>query len=184
MSGGTFSAAKPRVLLTDPGDERIIQVTKHLDTLRPVIRSVEVHPAAYRRVNEASEVFQALVATDPGHPPFANGPAHLSGCFGAHRWKEANKMFPPTILRSTRLKGETEEVEFDVFVLLSAIIVLAVHELRLRRMKLEVALLEPRSNALQHKLRLCLTHAVDDRIVRKTLEGDWRKFPLHPRKLP
>src|SRR5262249_44046327 len=87
---------------------------------------------------------------------------------------------PPAILRPSRLKGVAEEVERDALVLSSPIVVLAVNDPGLRRMKLQTALLEPIADRFEHLPRMPLAAAMDDRIVSIALELDRRKIPAHP----
>jgi hypothetical protein len=102
------------------------------------------------------------------------------GSLGADRRKEADEEFPTAILRSSRLEGVPEEVERDVFCLPKSVVILAIHDSGLRRVKLQFALRESTTDGVQHRTRLPLTPAMDDGIVRIALELDVRKRPPHP----
>jgi hypothetical protein len=155
-------------------------MTQDLHALRPVKPTVVVHPATHRGVDVSGQVLQALVVPGGSHPPLADGLPDPLGGLGAHRRQEADKEFPPAILGTSRLEGVAQKVECDVFVLSRPVVVLAVDDPRLRRMKLEAALRKPTANGLQHRPGVSLTGTVDDGIVRVTLEVDTRKRPLHP----
>src|SRR5262249_45241977 len=73
-----------------------------------------------------------------------------------------------------------EEVELDVLMLASPIIVLAVHDLGLLRVKLKTALLQTLPDRLEHVLRLSPALGVNDHIIRIALELDVRIGPGHP----
>ena len=77
-----------------------------------------------------------------------------------------------------------EEIERDVLVFLWPVIILAVHDLGLRWMKLKAALRKAYPDGFQNRPRLLLTPAVDDGIVSKPLERIVRESPLHPRIEP
>jgi hypothetical protein len=74
-----------------------------------------------------------------------------------------------------------EEIELDVLVRSSTVIVFAVNDLGLHWMKLKPAICETCPDGFQHQLRLPLTPAVHDGIVSVPLERIVREGPLHPR---
>src|SRR5262245_34861096 len=133
-----------------------------LEELRPVEPAVVVRPAPHRRDECLRQIFQALVVPGRCHPPSADGlPARLGG-LGADRWQEAHEELPPAILRPSRLEGITEEVERDVLALSSSIVILAVDDPGLLRMKLQTALLEAITDRFEYLLGVALAPAVDD----------------------
>src|ERR687891_367642 len=155
-------------------------MTKDLEKLRSVEPTVVVRPAPHRRVEGSSQIFQLLVIPRRSHPPFANGLPDRLGGLGADRRQETHKVVPPPVLRPSRLEGVAEEVERDMLAVSSSIIVLAVDDPGLRRMKLQTALLEPITDRFEHLLRVPLAPAVDDCIVSIALKLDRRKSPPHP----
>src|SRR5215470_4976426 len=177
----TLSAFEPLELPSRPASEGLIEVAKHLNALRAIEPPVVVQPASHHRVGEARQVLQALVIPGGRHPPIADGLADLLGGLGADRRQEINEKLSPPVLRSPRLEGVTEEIERDILVHSSAVIILAVDDLGLRCMKLKPALCKACPDDIEHKPRLLLTPAVDNRIVSVPLERDARKGSLHPR---
>src|SRR4051794_10937020 len=71
---------------------------------------------------------------------------------------------PPRL--PSRLEGVAEEVERDGFVLPRPVVVLAVDDPGLRRMKLQTAVRQTTPDGLQHRPRLRLAPAMDECIVR------------------
>jgi hypothetical protein len=94
--------------------------------------------------------------------------------------KKLTKYFPQRFFARRALEGVAQEVERYVLVLPGPIVVLAVDDPSLRRMKLQTALLEPTTDGLLHRTGLPLAPTVDDGIARITLERDAREGPLHP----
>src|SRR6516165_10502384 len=77
-------------------------------------------------------------------------------------------------------KPVAEEVELDMFVVPRPAVFLAVHDPGLLRMKLEAAFCEATADGLQHRSSFLLASAMDDGVVRITLEADLRMVPIHP----
>ena len=73
-----------------------------------------------------------------------------------------------------------QKIELNRVRLPGPIVILAINNARLGSMKLQTALPESIPDGFQHRTSLLLTPAVDDGIVRITLELDVRKSPLHP----
>src|ERR1700748_397238 len=151
-----------------------------LEKFRPVEPAVVVHPAPHRRVECSSQIFQALVVPGRSHPPVTDGLPDRFGGLGADRWQEAHEVLPPAILRPSRLEGVAEEVKRDMLAISSSIVVLAVNDPGLHRVKLQTALLEPITDRFEHLLRVPLAPAMDDGVVCIALELDRRKGPSHP----
>jgi hypothetical protein len=78
------------------------------------------------------------------------------------------------------LEGVAEEIKRDVLAIPSSIVVLAVNDPGLHRVKLQTALLEPIADRFEHLLRVPLAPAMDDRVVGIALELDRWKIPAHP----
>src|SRR5208337_2434714 len=175
-----FSTFEPLELPLRPSCESLIEVTEHLNALRAVISPVVVHPSPHRRVGQASQILQTLVVPGGRHSPLANGLPDRLGGLVADRRQEADKILPPAILRASRLKGVAEEVELDMFVAPRPAIFLAGHDPGLLWMKLQAAFCEATADGFQHRSSFLLAPAVDDSIVRITLEADARVVPIHP----
>jgi len=115
-------------------------MAKDLNTLGPIESSVVVHPATHHWVDDSGQVLQPLVVPGGGHPPFGDGLPNRLGGLGTHRRKKAHEEFSPAILCPSRLEGVPEEVERNVLVLPRPVIVFAVDDPSLRRVKLQTAL--------------------------------------------
>ena len=175
-----FSTLEPLELPPRPSCESLIEVTEHLNALRAVKPPVVVHPSPHHRVGQASQILQTLVVPGGRHSPLANGLPDRLGGLGADRRQEADEVLPPAVLRASRLEGVAEEVELDMFVPPRPVVILAVHDPGLLRMKLQAAFCKATPDGLQHRSSFLLAPAVDDGIVRITLEADARIVPLHP----
>jgi hypothetical protein len=144
-------------------------MTKDLEKLRSVKPTVVVHSAPHRRVECSSQIFQLLIVPGRCHPPFPDGFPDRPGGLGADRRQETHKVVPPAILCASRLEGVAKKIKRDVLAVSSSIVVLAVDDLGLRRMKLQTALLETDHGSLL--LRVPLAAAVDDCIRRSARTG-------------
>src|SRR6266542_3554731 len=180
MHRRALSTSQPFELPSRPSCEGLVQVTKDQHTLRSIKPTVVVDPATYRWIDEPRQILQALVVPVGRHPPFANGGSDRLGGLSADRGKKAHEELSPAILRPPRLKGVAQEVERNMFVLPTPIIVLAVDDPGLHRMKLQTALRKPISDGCQHQLGLPPAPAMHDGVVRVALERDARIVPLHP----
>ena len=94
---------------------------------------------------------------------------------------ESSQRISPSDSSLVVVGGVPEEVKRNVRVFPGSVVILAVHDSSLRRVKLQFALPESTPDGVQHRTRLPLTAAVDDGIVRIALELDVRKRPPHPR---
>src|SRR5262249_48882656 len=112
--------------------------------------------------------------------PTTDGLPDRLGGLVADRWQEAHKELPPPILGPPRPKGVTEEVELDVLMLALPVLVLAIHNLGLLRMKLQMAFPQTLPDRYEHLLRLSLARGVNDHIIGIALERDVRVVPAHP----
>src|SRR5262249_58022101 len=107
-------------------------------------------------------------------------PGGVWGAVVLARGRKAHKELRPPILGPPGPKGVAEKVELDVLMLAPPIIVLAVHDLGLLRMKLKTALLQTAPDRFEHVLGLSSTLGVNDHIVGIALERDVRIGPAHP----
>src|SRR5262249_56821768 len=153
---------------------------KNEQTLRPIEPAVGVRPPPYHRIDEVREVLQALVIPGGSQAPPANGAPNRRSGLRADGREEAHETLPLAILGQARLKGVSQEVERHVRLSPGPAISFAVNNPSLHRMKLQTALLKAATDSLQHLTGFLLCPAMDDRIVRISLESDAREGPLHP----
>src|SRR5713226_3485669 len=78
---------------------------------------------------------------------------------------EVDEVLAEPILRSPRLKTIAQKIELLVRVSPPPVIILAIDDLRLHRMKLQPAFLHSRGYCRSHLLRLHFCSAMNDRIV-------------------
>jgi hypothetical protein len=78
--------------------------------------------------------------------------------------REAHKELSPPILSPPGPKGVAEEVEFDILMLAFPVIVLAIHNLGLLRVKLKTAFLQTSPDRFEHELRLSPALGVNDQL--------------------
>src|SRR6266851_9000336 len=78
---------------------------------------------------------------------------------------EVDEVLTETILRSPRLKTVAQKIELLVRVSPSPVIILAIDNLRLHRMKLQPAFIHSRGYRRSHLLRLRFRPAMHNRIV-------------------
>src|ERR1035437_6140536 len=93
---------------------------------------------------------------------------------------EVDEVLAVPILRPPRLKPIAQKIELLVRVSPSPVIILAVDNLRLLRMKLQPAFLHARGYRCSHLLRLRFRPAMHDRIVGIPFERQLRILPPHP----
>src|SRR4051794_16832136 len=147
---------------------------------RPVEPTVVIRPPPYRGIHKPRDLLQRLIVPGGGQPPTSDRLPDRFGGLVADRREEAHEELPPSIPGPPGPKGVAEEVELDVLMLAPPVIVLAVHDLGLLRVKLETALLQTSPDRLEHVLRLSPALGVNDHIVGIALEPDVRIGPAHP----
>src|SRR5947209_8968465 len=138
--------AEPFVLPTCPTDQGTLQVSENWGQRRPVEPAVVVHPAAYRRVHQPSQVFQGLVVPRGGQPPVADRRPDRLARLVTHPGEEAHEELPAVVLGPPGPKRVAQKVELDVLVLALPVAVLAVDYLGLLRMKVQTAFRQSRSD--------------------------------------
>jgi hypothetical protein len=148
---------------------------------RPVEPAVVVRPPPYRRIHEPRDLLQRLIVPGAGQPPLSDRLPDRLGGLVADRRQEAHEELPPSILGPPGPKSVAKEVELDVLMLAPPVIVLAVHDLGLLRVKLKTALLQSLPDRFEHLLRLSLALGVNDHIVSVALEPNVRIGPVHPK---
>src|SRR4051812_41975817 len=148
---------------------------------RPVEPAVVVRPPPYRRIHKPRDLLQRLIVPGAGQPPLSDRLPDRLGGLVADRRQEAHEELPPSILGPPGPKSVAKEVELDVIVLASPVIVLAVHDLGLLRVKLKTALLQSLPDRFEHLLRLSLALGVNNHIVSIALEPNVRIGPVHPK---
>src|SRR5512140_682063 len=108
------------------------------------------------------DLLQRLFVPGCVQPLVTDRLADRLGGLVADRREEAHEELPPSILGPPGPKGVAEEVELDVLMLAPPVLVLAVHDLGLLRVKLKMALLQTLPDRFEHVLRLSPALGVND----------------------
>src|SRR5512147_1735976 len=132
---------------------------------RPVEPTIVVRPPPDRGIHKPRDLLQRLIVPRGGQPPTTDRLPDRLGGLVTDRRQEAHEELPPSILGPPGPKGVAEEVELDVIMLAPPIIVLAVHDPGLLRVKLKTALLQTLPDCFEHVLRLSPALGVNDHIV-------------------
>ncbi len=175
----TTMPSKPFVFPHGPPHEEAIEVSEDRVQGRFIEAPVVLNPAAKNRIPHARQVINGFV-TPQIDPPVPHFLPHPLCRVIADRWCEADEVLAPLVLRPSRAKRVPEEVELLVRVPPPTIIILAVDDLRLYRMKFQSALREAAPDALQDVLRLLLSLAVRHNIIRVPFERHGRMSCAHP----
>src|SRR5436853_7598023 len=93
---------------------------------------------------------------------------------------EVDEVLAEPILRSPWLKTITQKIELLVRVSPSPVVILAIDNLRLHRMKLQPALLHSRGYRCPHLLPLRFCPTMHDGIVGVSFKRQMRVFTPHP----
>src|SRR5206468_5666008 len=133
---------QPFVFPPRPFDQCALKMPEDRRERRPVEPTVIVRPPPYRRIHKPRDLLRRLIVPGGGQPPVADRLPDRLGGLVADRRQEAHEELPPSILGPPGPKGVAEEVELDVLMLAPPVIVPAVHDLGLLRMKLKPALLQ------------------------------------------
>ncbi len=102
------------------------------------------------------------------------------GRLGADRRQEADEVLALPVSRPSWLECVAQEIERHIFMTLPASGILAVDDPGLLRMKLQTALGKALPDRLHNRPSLALAPAVDNCIIRISLETQMRERPLHP----
>ena len=175
----TTSPLEPFVFPHGPSHEKAIEVSEDRVQGRLVEAPVVLNPASKNRIPHARQVVDGFV-TPQIDPPVPHLLPHPLCLVIAHRWCEADEVLAPLVFRPARAKRVPEEVELLVRVPPPTIIILAVDDLRLYRMKFQSAPREAATDAIQNVLRLLLSLAVRHNIIRVPFERHGRMSCAHP----
>jgi len=123
-----------------------------------------VNPAIENWIKHPGQVVESLIAPQV-ESPTPHSAAHRLGGFITHGGTEVDEVLTPAILRPPGTKRKTQKVKLLGGVMASSIIILAIDQLRLFRMKLQFTLSQPSGNRLPQcpSFRFCL--AVDHHII-------------------
>ena len=179
-----------------PSGQRAIQLPHWRIQRRAIIPPVILEPAPDDRIEHARQIFDRLIAAQMQLPAPNLRPYGLPRLV-RNRRAEVDKVLAKAILRSSWPKRIAKKVELLVRVVSSSIIILAVDNLRLLRMKLQPAFLQPcgycRSNflgfllcpavhnsiigvALKRQVRIVLPHPPVERIMQKQIGQQWTDY--------
>ena len=162
-----------------PGGQAPVQIAQWRIKCRFVVATIVRNPTTNDRVEHARQIIYPPIDTTAQLPPANLLTNCLRGCV-AYARTEVDEELSPTILRSPGLKAVTQEVEFLVQEISTPVIILAVNDLRLLRMKLQSALSKAPLQRLSELLRLLFTDTMAENVIGKSLEWDVRIMLGHP----
>jgi len=146
---------------------------------RLVVPAVVIDPTPDMTVEHPGQVVQRLVAALVKRPASDRLPDRLESLVACRGTEDDAEGTPPAS-RQPRPERIAEKVELLIRVVSAPVIILAVDDFRLLRMKRQSAVREPPLKRCAQRPRLLLTAAVAYRIIRIALERDGRMIPTHP----
>src|SRR5437763_10357260 len=143
---------QPFVFPLRPFDQSTLQMPEDRCERRPVEPTVVVRPPPDRGIHKPRDLLQRLIVPGGGQPPVSDRLPDRLGGLVADRREKAHEELPPSILGPPGPKSVAEEVELDVLMLAPPVVVLAVHDLGLLRVKLKAALPQSSPARFEHLL--------------------------------
>src|SRR5665648_145869 len=164
MGCPTLMATQLLKLPHGPTGQSAIQLAQNWVKRRLVVAAIVVNPAMEDWIEHPGQVVESLIAPQV-ESPTPHSAAHRLGGFITHCGTEVDEVLTPTILRPPGTKRESQKIKLLGGVMASSIIILAIDQLGLSRMKLQLALSQPSGNRLPQcpSFRFCL--AVDHHII-------------------
>src|SRR3972149_3167093 len=136
---------------------------------RAVIPPIVLEPAAERRVEHARQILDRFI-TAQMQLPASNLRSDGLPCLFSNGRTEVDEVSPFPVLRSPGAKRITQKIEFLVRVFPSSVVILAIDDLRLCRMKLQPTVLYSCRNGRPNLLGLCLCFAMHNCVIGVPLE--------------
>jgi hypothetical protein len=146
-----------------PACQAPVQIAQCGVKCRFVIATIVRNPPSNDRVEHTRQIIYPSINTT-AQLPVANFLANCLRCCLAYAGTEVDEELSPTILRSSGLKAIPKEVEFLVQEISTSIIILAVDDFRLLRMKLQSALGKALLKRISEFLRLLFTDAMAESV--------------------
>lgn len=162
-----------------PTRKASVQIAQRRVKRRLIVTAIVRNPAPNDGIEHTRQVVDPLVNTAT-KLPIANFLSDRLGRRIAYTGTEVDEEFSPPILRASGSEGIAQIVEFLVEIVSSSIIILAVDDLRLGRMKLQFAFGKTSLKRTLQGLRLALAATVAEDIIGKTLERDFWIVSDHP----
>ena len=144
-----------------------------------VVAAVVVDPSPNDGVIHSGQIRYRSV-TSPISLPIPNRFLYRFGCFIADGRTKVDKEFTPSAFGQPRTKRKPQEVKLLIGVTATAVVILAVNNLCLFRMQLQIALPQSLSNTCLQVLRFRLGLAVHKDIISVALKWDSRVVSPHP----
>jgi len=162
-----------------PACKTPIQIAQRRIKCRLVVATIVRKPTTNNRVEHACQVIYPFVYTT-AQLPFANRLTDGTRCRSADTGTEVDEVLTPPILRSSRLKHVPKKIELLLRVVPTPVIIFAVDDLRLLRMKLQSALSKTAFESNSEEFSLLLTDTVAESIIGETFKGDVGIMLRHP----
>jgi hypothetical protein len=170
---------KPFIFPHRPSCENSIQDTEDPVKRRLVVLPIVIDPSFKNGITNTGQVFKTFV-TAPVKTPASHLMTHLLSSFTTHRRAETNKASLVLILRCSWSKQIPEKHKCFVWIIASPVIILAIDNLRLFRMKFQLALKQPLFNLRLDPFGLLLTATVRNYIVGVALKRNSWIVAFHP----
>ena len=161
---------KFKVFALSPSQKEIIQRTKCIAKCRRMTAPIITNPIGQHRSSPVGDLFQGQIAAMM-QPPATHPLTHRLGRLLAYSRCKTQEELSLAVLRGTWAKCIAQEIEALLRIGTSPICVLAVHDLRLLRMKGQTTLRETFYECVLQRPRLCFAFTVADNIVGVTSKG-------------
>ena len=147
---GRLSMAPEPILCSGPANQGEVETVEDRSEFRFAVTPVVPDPAPQGWIEHVRQVAQGFVRA-PGDPPSPQLLAHLPCCPSAHGRAERHEQSALPVAHQAWPESEAQEIEGDVGIAVSALRILAVHELRFLRMDFQLA----PSESFLYRLRTC-----------------------------
>ena len=169
----------PLVFPLHPAHQPTVQTAEDRVQRRSVVFPIVVDPPPDLWVVGPGQALETRAAL-PVYPPSADLRYDGLGCLTADARSEADEVLAVAVQRRPGTKRVSQKVETDMVAVLSPVAVLTVDDLRLLRVRFQLARLQPLFDRSSDRVRLRFRPAVNDHIVRVAFEWAVRMASYHP----
>ena len=134
-------ASQPFVFPYCPSDQSSVQMSQGLVKRRFIKAAIVVYPASDDRAEHPRQILQGFI-TSQVHFPSSRRLSHRLSCFITYCRREVYELFTPSVPRPPRPEGKTQKVKTCIGIITPTVIIFAVDNLRLLRVKLQSASLK------------------------------------------
>jgi hypothetical protein len=171
--------AQPLELVAGPADQEGIDTLQSRRQFRLVEVTVVADPALDIRSKHPRQISQGFVGPMVQRPPSNRLPNCLQR-LRTGRWQEGSDVATSALDRVSRTKGVSEKVKRLDREVAAPVRILAIDELRLRRMENQSASPQADLQSIPEPAGFFFASAMADDVVRVSLERDGGEAPRHP----